>query len=164
MYVSACEQVHVSSDRPFGVFSKWIICHSSFLNNRKRASGNPPTPCLYLPCLLQITMSAPRTSTCVGPKASARILLGASPVNASGDSHWTRVVPAVKVSTALSSIQLVCPSEGPVWLSTPSSSSSMWYHTWTRGTPTWRQEGFTWFAQVPYLSNPTFCSHASLCR
>lgn len=55
--------------------------------------GSPPLSS----CLSQTTMSVPRISTCVAPRASARTRLGASPVNASGDSPWTRAGPAVKV-------------------------------------------------------------------
>lgn len=52
-------------------------------------------PSTTLPAL--ITMNVPLTSTCVGLRAFARILLEASPVNASGDSHLIRVAPAVKM-------------------------------------------------------------------
>lgn len=57
-------------------------------------------------------MNALLTSTCVGLRAFAKILLEASLVNASEDSHLIRVAPAVKVSFALSLIQLVHPCGG----------------------------------------------------
>ena len=54
-------------------------------------------------------MNALLTSTCVGLRVFARILLGASPANASEDSLLIRVVPAVKVGRGLSLMQLVIP-------------------------------------------------------
>lgn len=74
----------------------------------KAALGVHHSP-LFSHCFSQITMSARLISTCVGPRAFARTLRGASPVNARGASHSIRVVPAVKVGTDLSCIQLKAP-------------------------------------------------------
>lgn len=56
-------------------------------------------PSTILPAL--ITMNALLTSTCVGLRAFAKILLEASLVNASEDSHLIRVAPAVKMWTSV---------------------------------------------------------------
>lgn len=109
MYVClcVCACVYVKSYWPFLSKSPFFL---SFKQHKDSFGEVSPSP--FPHCFLQITMNAPLTSTCVGLRAFARILLEASPVNASGDSHLIRAVPAVKVSGALSLIQLVGPCGG----------------------------------------------------
>lgn len=84
--MSVCTCMHV-------VKSYWPFLSKSLFflpfKQHKESFGEVP-PLLSPSASYRITMNAPLTSTCVGQRASARTLLEASLVNASGDSHLIR--------------------------------------------------------------------------
>lgn len=96
---SACEGAHVClcvhSVKLLTLFWTYAGQPSPFLSNSTKQFIRT----CHAPLFSQITTSAHRISTCVGPRVFARTLPEASPVSASGASRWTRAVPAVKVGT-----------------------------------------------------------------
>lgn len=102
-------------------------------------------------------MNAPLTSTCAGLGEFARILLEASPVNASEDSHLIRVAPAVKVGRALGFLLDPCEAAcGTINTIIVLYKISALKHR--GGHPTEDGKYFAWFAEVPCLRDLSFVS------